>query len=172
MISTDHFTLILSPTISSFSPASAAVGATVTISGTNLSTTTAVTFGGIPAVILSKTPSTVKVTVPVAAITGKLVVTNPAATITSQGTFTVALPPTLGSFSPTSGLVGTTVTMTGSGFTGATAVTFAGILTTFMVDSDTQIRALVPVSAVNGTIKVTAPGGNVVSATRFTVTLY
>jgi hypothetical protein len=37
------------PTVSSFSPASAAAGVTVQITGTNFLTATAVSFGGIPA---------------------------------------------------------------------------------------------------------------------------
>ncbi len=168
--STNRFTLVLAPTISSFTPLSAAVGATVTISGTNLDSTTGVTFGGVAAAIISTAPSTVKATVPIAAVTGNIGITNPAGIVTSQGIFAVALPPTLTSFSPSSGAIGITITLTGTNFMGTTAVTLAGNNMTFTILSSTQITVTVPSSASSGTIRVTTPGGNVVSTIRFTLT--
>ena len=55
--------------------------------------------------------------------------------------------PTLTSFTPTSGTVGCTVVLSGSGFTGATAVSFNGVMATFTVNGDTQITATVPSGA-------------------------
>lgn len=45
----------------------------------------------------------------------------------------------INSFSPTSGTLGVAVTLTDSGFTGATSVTLDGTSAQFMVNSDTQI---------------------------------
>ena len=78
--------------------------------------------------------------------------------------------PTITSFAPTSGPVGATVTLTGSGFSGASKVTFDGCVAGFSVDSDTQISATVPGGATSGAIAVTTPGGGASSATSFTVT--
>ena len=52
--------------------------------------------------------------------------------------------PSLSGFSPTVGTTGTSVTIAGSSFTGATAVTFGGTAAqSFSVDSDTQVTAVV-----------------------------
>jgi hypothetical protein len=82
-----------------------------------------------------------------------------------------ALPPTLSSFTPAGGPVGTSITITGSHLDGATAVTFNGTSATFTVDSDNQITAAVPSGAGTGPIAVTTPAGTAASSTSFTITL-
>jgi hypothetical protein len=77
--------------------------------------------------------------------------------------------PTLTFFSPTLGLVGTSVTLTGSGFAGATAVDFKDAAADFTVDSHTQITAIVPKGATSGPIAVTTPGGIATSSGSFTI---
>jgi streptogramin lyase len=77
--------------------------------------------------------------------------------------------PTIQSFAPTSGPVGTTVTINGTNFTGAYSVTFNGVTATFTVNSDAKITATVPIGASTGPIAVTAPGGTATSATNFVV---
>jgi uncharacterized repeat protein (TIGR02543 family) len=71
--------------------------------------------------------------------------------------------PTVTAVSPSSGTTagGTTVAITGTGFTGATAVQFGSTAATnYTVDSDTQITATVPAGTVgNVDITVTAAGG-------------
>lgn len=81
-------------------------------------------------------------------------------------------PPTITNFTPTSGQVGTSVVITGTRLTGATALKFGGVsATTFTVNSATQITATVPAGAVTGPIAVTTPGGTATSTTNFTVAL-
>jgi len=65
--------------------------------------------------------------------------------------------------------VGTTVTLTGTHFTGATKVAFNGASAVFSVNSVTKITATVPSTATTGTIAVTTLGGTATSATSFTV---
>ncbi len=78
--------------------------------------------------------------------------------------------PTISSFSPTSGPVGTMVILTGTSFIGTTAVQFNGTgATSFMVDSDTQLTATVPSGATTGAITVTTAGGTATSPGTFTV---
>ena len=81
--------------------------------------------------------------------------------------FVSAAVPTISGFSPTSGPVGTSVTITGSGFTGATSVSFHLVPASFSVMSDTTIVSTVPFGALRGTISVHTPGGNVTTKHQF-----
>ncbi|MDQ4121425.1 MAG: M12 family metallo-peptidase [Acidobacteriota bacterium] len=71
--------------------------------------------------------------------------------------------PVINDFSPKIAGVGNTVVISGTGFTGATSVTFSnGVNATFTVNSNTQITATVPAGAVGGSITVSENGcGNV-----------
>ena len=73
--------------------------------------------------------------------------------------------PSVSSFAPASGRLGTSITITGSGFTGATSVKFFGIAARFTILSDTKIRAVVPILARSGKITV----GAAASASAFKV---
>ncbi|MGV3461451.1 MAG: T9SS type B sorting domain-containing protein [Flavobacterium sp.] len=75
------------------------------------------------------------------------------------------------SFTPVNGPVGTKVTITGSGFTGASAVKFNGInATSYNVISDTEIEAIVPANGTTGKIDVfNAQGCNGSSTGNVTV---
>jgi hypothetical protein len=80
-------------------------------------------------------------------------------------------PPTVTSFSPTSGPVGQAVDVQGTNFTGATSVKFNGTADpSFVVNSSTDISAHVPSGATTGKIAVTTPNGTGTSSTSFTVT--
>jgi Carboxypeptidase regulatory-like domain len=88
-------------------------------------------------------------------------------------TFKTGTPPatTITSFNPTIGPVGTPVTITGTGFTGASAVTFFnGVIAAFTVTDSQHISTSVPAAATTGPITVAAPGGSVTSTASFTVT--
>ena len=83
---------------------------------------------------------------------------------------TPGIPPSIAGFAPSSGPTGTTVTITGAQFTGATEVAFGGTSAqSFSIDSDTQITAVVAVGTVTGNVTVTNPGGTATSAHPFVV---
>jgi cytochrome c peroxidase len=74
-------------------------------------------------------------------------------------------------FAPTFGPVGTGVTITGTTFTGATAVSFNGVAAAFTVSPSGTITTTVPAGATTGPITVTTLGnGPLKTTTRFTVT--
>jgi molybdate transport system substrate-binding protein len=76
------------PTITKLSPARAKTGARVTITGTNLGSTTSVTFQGVPAKFNAVSGTKLTLTVPAKAKTGSLTLTNPSGNATWK-TFTV-----------------------------------------------------------------------------------
>jgi len=163
------------PTITSFTLTSGPVGQTVTITGTNLSNTYRVTFNGTVASIGTLISATqLSAVVPAGATTGTISVTTPSGTATSGGVFTVTStgpPPIITSYSPAGGQrTGAAVVITGTGFTGATAVSFNSSAAAYTVNSATQITATVPAGATSGTLSVTTPGGT--GSTSFTVLPY
>ena len=140
------------------------------ITGTNLTGATNVAFNGTSATFNVVSAAQITTTVPNAATTGKISVTTPGGNASSSQSFTVTAPaPTITDFSPNTGPAGTSVTITGTNFTGATGVAFNGSAATFSVNSATQITANVPATATTGKIIVTTPGGTATSSTNFTI---
>lgn len=80
-------------------------------------------------------------------------------------------PPVISSFTPTSGPVGTEVTIVGDHFVNVSQVLFNGAAASpFFVDSPTQIRAAAPAGATSGVITVSTSDGSALSSSPFTVT--
>jgi hypothetical protein len=143
-------------------------GTKVNILGQGFSSSSLVKFGGTSATTIVRTGKTfITATVPAGALTGAVTVATGATTLTSTKTFKVQ--PTVASFSPPSGPVGTTVTIKGSGLEQATKVTFDGKSASFTATSDSEVTADVPTGALTGKIAITTKGGSASSATSFTV---
>ena len=146
---------------------SGTAGQTVEILGNGLTGTSSVMFGSGSATYTVVSDTYMTAVVPASGTKGTVTVTTPSGTLKSKQTFTVV--PVISSFTPTSGPVGTKVTITGSGLTGASKVSFGGVSAAFTVNSGTQITATVPSGAVTGKIKITTAGGSVTSSGIFTV---
>ena len=78
--------------------------------------------------------------------------------------------PVITGIAPLSAAVGQTVTITGTGFTGATAVSLRGVPAKHLVISDTEITMTVPSGAVTSPISVATPSGMTDSADNLNVT--
>jgi uncharacterized repeat protein (TIGR03803 family) len=145
-----------------------AVGNTIEILGQGLTGTTAVSFNGTAATFTVVSDTYLTAVVPTGTTPGFVTVATPGGVLTTNRKFKVV--PFIQDFTPTSGPVGTPVTINGTSFTGATKVTFGGVkATTFKVVSDIEVTANVPTGAKTGKIQVTTPGGTATSATDFTV---
>jgi uncharacterized repeat protein (TIGR03803 family) len=144
------------------------VGAHIGMFGQGFTNASVVKFGGVASTVVTHAGTTyLTAVVPVGAATGPVTVTTGSTTLTSSQTFKVK--PKITTFSPPSGPIGTLVTITGTGLTQTTKVTFNGVSAAFTVDSDSQLTATVPTGATTGKIVVTTKGGSAVSSTSFTV---
>ncbi|MFG3308937.1 IPT/TIG domain-containing protein [Streptomyces wuyuanensis] len=152
------------PTLSAVTPGQGptAGGNSVTLTGTGLSSTTAVRFGGTSAPFTVVSASQITATAPAGA-EGSVQVSVTGHGGTSGGvTYFYRSAPVLSGVSPAQGPTagGNSVTLTGNGLGGATAVRFGGTSAAFTVVSGTEITATAPAGSVGSVqVSVTGPGG-------------
>ncbi|MBZ7927312.1 IPT/TIG domain-containing protein (plasmid) [Ensifer adhaerens] len=170
---TGGYTYVAAPTVTSVSPATGPTGGgtTIIITGTGFSAanaTGAVKFGTTNATYTINSATQITATAPAnSAGTYDITVTTPGGTSATSANdqYTYVSAPTVTSTSPTSGPTGggTTVTITGTGFSAASgtgAVKFGATTATYTINSNTQITATAPAnSAGTYDITVTTPGG-------------
>jgi len=144
-------------------------GSTIELLGQGFTGTTGVSFNGTPATFQVVSDTYLTAVVPPGATVGLVTVNTPKGALTSNIPFRVL--PYVGSFTPTSGPVGTSVTINGSGFTGTIGVGFGDTNPAqFTVNSDSQITATVPSGAKTGPVGVETKTGTAISTQIFTVT--
>ncbi len=147
------FTVLASqgPILNLISTTSGPIGTFVTLTGSGFTGAQQVVVGGIPQTdftILSD--NQIQFRVPNLAQDGSVAVVTPAGVGTNGLTLAGILP-----------TPGTLVTVTGTGFSGATAVTIGGVAVgSLNIVADTRITFLMPAGAANGTIVVTKPSGS------------
>ncbi|MFK4148872.1 IPT/TIG domain-containing protein [Streptomyces sp. NPDC004065] len=138
-------------------------GTLVTITGTNLSGTSSVKFGGKAATSVTQvSPTQVTAVSPSGTGTVGVTVTTPGGTSNPVSFFYVGAPfkSSLGTTAgPLAG--GNTITLSGTGLSTATSVSFGGVTTTPTVVNDTQLTVTVPAGTVAGPVgvSVTTAGG-------------
>jgi hypothetical protein len=159
------------PVVSALSPSSGASagGDVVVITGMALAGATSVTFGGMPVtnlVIDSDTQITVTTPAGTAGDADVIITTangsNPPETfVFVDGMGPGMTAPVVNGIGPSTGpeAGGTQVSVFGSGFMGATAVTFGATAAVATLDSDTEISALSPAGTGTVDVAVTTPGG-------------
>ena len=178
----DLFTYYAPATVTGLSPTSGptAGGTLVTITGTNFSGVTFVKFGGTAATLFTVSSATSITAVAPARGAGSVhvrVTTSAGTSVTSAADrYTYVSPPIVRTVRPASGPTagGTRVAITGSNFSGATAVRFgASVATLFTVNSSTSITAVAPAGTLGSVdITVTTSAGTSANsaADRYTYT--
>ncbi|MCC3156481.1 T9SS type A sorting domain-containing protein [Hymenobacter sp. 15J16-1T3B] len=164
------------PLIGSFAPVFAKSGQTVTITGSNLTGATALTFGGVsqPSFTVNAAGTQITAAVPYANASaspdlpsGLIQVATPTGTATSATTLRLlAVTGVTTSWGGAGGLTGDNVTLNGTGFTGATVAYVLNSATypvTYTVVSETQITATVP--DLSGATALSGNGGFTVTNT-------
>jgi len=148
-------------------PGTAKVGQTIGLLGA-VRGATAVNFNGLDAALSGTAANYLTAVVPAGAATGLIEVMTPAGTAQTLKPFLQR--PAQQGFSPHRGAVGSSVVLNGTGLTQTTEVLFGnGKSASFVVNSDSQITATVPVGAATGNITVTTPGGRFSTVAAFTV---
>jgi hypothetical protein len=149
-----YFSVPNLPTITSFMPVTGSNGTFVTITGTNFTGVTGVSIGGTPVASFTIVSNTQITLIVGNGATGSISVNNPFGGYSLPG-FTYfappsSSPPVITGFNPTTGPIGTTVTITGNNF-GATAtdnsIYFGAVKGSITSASPTQIICTVPAGA-------------------------
>ena len=78
--------------------------------------------------------------------------------------------PTISSFTPVMGSVGTLVTIIGTNLTGSTAFTIGGVNAIVISNTGTLLVGMVMPGATTGKVSITTAGGNFISSGNFIVT--
>jgi hypothetical protein len=156
------------PSISSFAPVTGTAGTTVILEGVNFAGIKGVSFGGVSATYRVQSPTRIAATVPAGVVDGPITISATLGNAITEGEFIAG--PSISSISPTSGIAGSTVTITGTHLDTVTMVDFVGSSdpgTAFTVVSPTTITATVPNDATTGTIRLL--GATEASTSTFTV---
>ena len=191
---------VTAPIISSVSPNSGKPGNSVTVALTGLNThfvqgsTTVTAGGGVTAgtaTVTDATHLTVDLTIPPGAVQGQISITaqtplvsapNGLEDATNPNGFIIGLGdpvPTISGFMPSSGPIGTSVTLTGTGLVSSDgapadvrmAVPGGGLASAPVTAATaTSLTFVVPSTAGTGNITISASSGSVTSTTPFTVT--
>lgn len=169
--STNYNVTAQSPVVSSFTPVAGLEGSVITISGDFFIGTTDVSFNGLPASFTEVSNTELTTTVPVGTTTGPITVTNALGIGTSATNFTPVLAPTITSFTPSSGFIGSFVKITGSQFGFVSNVKINNVTSAYTVVTSTGIKATVPTTT-TGFITVTTAGGTATTdPNNFTVVI-
>lgn len=152
----------MAPVISAISPdhGPAAGGTPVTITGGGFTGVTSVKFGSVPvASFMLVSDSRITTTAPAGTGAAAVTVTSPLGTSNSV-TYTYGTAPVISGLNPASGTAGSPVTISGSGFTGASSVHFGSAsVTSFTVVDDTRIQTAAPAGSGAVPVTVTTPVG-------------
>ncbi len=156
------------PVISDFTPQSGQTNTTIVLNGFNLIDVTNVAFGAVrTANFVAVSPTQISMKVPAHAISGPITAQNPYGSFTTSSNF--SLPVIFTGLNPATAPIGVTFSLSGTNFTGASALRVNGTPTPFTFVNDRQIDVLVTASMVSGPVSLTTPAGTFVTTNSFIV---
>jgi len=156
------------PVIESFAPSSGLPGTQVQFQGQHFAHVESVLFGELEASFETAAETQLTVLVPMNAETGLITIKTAFGESVSDSVFVVQEPtPTITSFSPTSGQLGTQVTLTGNHFNVVTSVLLGGKEAAFQIVADSQILITVPADGMTGSLRVESPSGGAETESLF-----
>ena len=148
------------PKITGFSPAQAGTGTTVRINGENLSTASAVTFGGTPAASFVVVSANQVDAVLAAGASGEIAISTAGGTAFLNG-FVYLPPPVINSFLPKFGFTGDTITISGTNLNTTSLISFGdGPAASFIVVNDQTVKAVLAAGA-SGKVSLRTTAGTV-----------
>ncbi len=154
------FTLVLPATITGFDPPRGLPGVTVTVTGANFQAGDELWLGTRPLEIQRLSAKGIVATLPKNAVTAKFQHRRGKTVVDFATAFVVLAPPRLLDFAPASGPATTRVTLTGTGFTEATKVTYGDrTLKVLARSGDTSITVMIPPDIGDATFTLTTEAG-------------
>jgi hypothetical protein len=163
------FTYYPVPAITSFTPVSGPAGTSLTITGTDFNTVSAVSVGGLPVVSYNVSSPTTITAIVAEGVTGRIRVTTPGGTGISSSVFSFPKP-SITSFTPSTGTPGSIVTIQGSNFISDTAsdiVFFGASRASVISATPNSLTVIVPPGVTYQPVSVTLNGYTIFSDKPF-----
>ena len=159
------------PVITRLVPDSGSIGSTVSIIGRGLLGAQQATFNTTNTLFVTVLNDTLaRAIVPVGATTGTVRITTPQGAGSSLGFFTVVQPPTISSFTPGVGNVGTRVQLTGSGLRRVVKVYVNGTQAdSLAIASANSLRFTIADGSTTGPVAIVTEADSVLSSTSFVI---
>jgi hypothetical protein len=159
-----------SPLVTSVSATNVVVGSNFTIQGKNLDRVSAYQIAGVKLAVVASSSTAATLTMPAQAISGTLTLVVGGAPVNSAYQINGYLPASIVAMLPQLGIVGSSVTISGSGLAAVTSVRFAnGTVASASAVSNSAVTFTVPLGAASGLLTVVDRYQEVRSATAFTV---
>jgi trimeric autotransporter adhesin len=158
------------PLVTSVSSSNVAVGTNFTIQGQNLDLVSSYQIAGVNLAVVNRTSTAVTLTMPTQPVSGTLTLIVGSASVTTSYQFHGYRPASIVAILPQLGIVGSNVSISGSGLAAVTNVRFAnGTVASVSGPSNSVITFVVPPGAATGALTVIDPYQEVTGASVFTV---
>ncbi|MEO6919496.1 MAG: IPT/TIG domain-containing protein [Collimonas sp.] len=158
------------PLVTSVSSSNVAVGTNFTIQGKNLDLASGYQLAGVNLTMVSSSSTTVTLTMPAQPVSGTLTLIVNGAPVNTSYHLHGYRPASIVAMLPQSGIIGSSVTINGSGLAAVTNIRFAnGAVASVSNVTNNAVTFVVPPGAASGPLTVVDPYQEVVSASAFSV---